>query len=192
MPFSDYHNRDSNKNRNEYYRERDLYYNYNSRSNRYNVQISSESDGEYINNNFCPIHKQVAIFDRYVSHKYLYPCCMREVPNDVMDIDTKEVGISTIDGRTSSDPRYGRTTETGGGGIIVPATQTRSSRVPRQQLSPDDAKLARRGYKILQTVEKVGNSPTLKPTLGGSIDIDNYRKDPLEEKHRRIHGLGHL
>lgn len=180
--------------RNEFYRNRDLYYNFNSRSPTFVAQPpSSDSDARNIRGKFCPLHGGQVKFDGMIRNKYFAVCCGMTIENEEMGIDVKDIGLATIDGRTSRNPLYKRTSGSTGGLTIVPAGQSRSTRNRKPQLSPDDQQLVRQGYQIISTQEKISTSKTLQPTLSSSSQTDSYRRDPIQEKYnRRIHGLGHI
>lgn len=186
MPYSGYHDK-----RNEFYKNRDLYYEYQARSPVFTAHPVGDTDALSIRDKFCPLHGGIAKFDMMVKNAYFYTCCGMAVPNEEMDIDVRDAGVTTIDGRSSRNPQYGRSSS-GESGIIVPAGPSRSARNRKRQLAPDDAKLARHGYQIVNSQEKVSTSNMLQPSLSSS-QIDNYRRNPVEDKYnRRIHGLGHI
>lgn len=178
--------------RNEYYRNRELYYNHASRSPPFHVIVGSESDGEHIGNKFCPFHGEQAKFDRLVRQAYFYPCCGMEVSDDEMGVDVQDLGVTTIDGRTSRSPYYGRSSESPGSIMIVPASSPRTPFAKKQPPpSAEDRKLAKMGYSIVSDQQITSTSKLLEPSqISSTSEIDSLRRNPIEERYRRkIHGL---
>lgn len=126
-----------------------------------------------------------------VRHDYFCPQCGYMPKREEMGINVQDVGITTVDGRTTNNPVYAVAGgDTGISNGIISSGPSRSKRNKKLllPLSTDDKLLQKQGYTILQTAEYVGQpSKTLQPN-SSQVRPENY--DILDKYNKREKGVG--